>query len=201
MSVTSECSGSRDGRNGCRPTACTAAGMRCRSRRRDRFADAPDTLHGPVPGPLVLFRVAIAAGLTLVRPGLDEILDDETRPAEEANPLAVGDLEVDLIAPIDAVQAKVVVDQRAREAILRHVLADKADGGRAAEGKEPTGTEDAADFGHRPVGIGERHRAPVAEDNVERRIGEGDVLGTRLHQRKGSPRFGLTGASMVELSR
>src|SRR5438270_12746678 len=151
------------------------------SRRSRRFAQLPDILDGPVPGPLGFSRVPVGAGRSAGWASLDQVFHHQVCLAEEPDPLPVGQLEVDLIFPLQAVQAEVVIDEGSLELVRLHVLAEYGDWRRGGEGKKPAATEQPGRLGNGTPGVTEGHGSPIAEDDIEAAIRQWHILGAGLN--------------------
>src|SRR5262245_15824448 len=82
-----------------------------------RLARLPDVLGGPGARPLERCVLRVGGGRAGRRPQLDQILDDEPVPAEEADPGAVGTLEGDGVPGRDPRELEVGGAQGRAEAI------------------------------------------------------------------------------------
>ena len=130
----------------------------------------------------------------------DEVVDKEAVTAEQSDPLAVGQHEVDRLAVGDPLHAERRAMQGRRDGPVLVEAHDSQRGG-VAEDEAAFRAKHTCDLRHAVVRIGERHRPVVAEHEVERRARERDRLGTRLHQRHvgaGPGRIRELGSGQVE---
>ena len=74
-------------------------------------------------------------------------------------------------------------------------------GERVAEREQPARPKQPRDLGHGPVRVGEGHRPVVAEDDVERRVGQRHLLGAALDQREVDAGLGHQPPGVLELAR
>ena len=105
------------------------------------FAQLPDVLHGPVPGPFVFGLAAVCAGSTGRRPRFDQVLNHEAVSPEEPDPLAVGQLEVYLVWPLQVCHAEVIVEEGALDLVRLYILTHNGDRRRGRESEKPPGPE------------------------------------------------------------
>src|SRR5215207_7557492 len=127
-----------------------------------RFADLPDVLGRPAAGPLQRDQVV---GRLRVRSGaqLDQVLDGKSVGSEQADPLAVGELEVDALVALEAAQLEIVVLRTLVHGLALLVPEDVQDRRRHREGQQAATAKQPSALGNQAPWIGEVERAVVAE--------------------------------------
>ena len=88
------------------------------------------------------------------------------------------------VALVDGVHPEIVEDEPVAGVLVVGRPGERLDRRGVAEREQAAGTKQPRDLGHGPVGVGERHRAVVAEDDVERRVRERHVFGAGLDERE-----------------
>src|ERR1019366_194767 len=174
---------------------------------RERPAGSPVTAHTPD----LLSRPAASpregSELRVRRRGarwgaqLDEVLDGQPVATEGPHPLAVGDLEVDraLTAGEDP-HAEVVGVQAGVLATGDPVIGQVQQRGRLAEHESTTRAEQPGHLRHRDGGVTERHRAVVAEHQIETGVPERGRLRAGGDEREPDLRGTLEVTGVAELS-
>src|SRR2546421_1920341 len=156
-----------------------------RSRLWCDLADDPYLLRRPATGPPAV-EVHEARVCVLRRPQLDEVVDDEAVVPEAADPFAVRELEVDGALPttvVEASNAEVGAPEAPADALALEVPGEVRPRRRVREHQPTAGAQQTCRLGDGPVGVAERHRAVVAEDDIERTVGERCGLGAGAHER------------------
>jgi hypothetical protein len=102
-------------------------------------------------------------------------------PTEEADPGSVGERRSDQIFAEPA-QGKIVELQPVGDMPLAIRPAEVKQGIVGAEGQQAAAAEHPGCLGHPPVGVGKRHRAEIAEHDVEACIAEGQDLRVCLQE-------------------
>src|SRR6266567_2629386 len=100
------------------------------------FAQLPNVLHRPAPGPGRLGCVTICAGGARGWLRLDQVSHHEARSPEEPDPVSIWQLKIHLVFPLQTMHPKVVVDQVVGEAVRLHVLTQELDRRAGREGEE-----------------------------------------------------------------
>ena len=118
---------------------------------------------------------------------LDQRLDPEAVLAEEPDPLAVGQVELGRLVRArrrsgacrsTAASSRGCV--RSRPSLQQHIDERR----RVREREQPARPQQPRRLRHRPVRVAERHRAVVAEDDVEARVRQRHLLGGRVDERE-----------------
>ena len=135
------------------------------------FASAshlPDLLRGPPLRPGRRYEVGVGRGRIRRRAQLDQVLDLEAVPAEQADPGARWQDPVDrAVVEVHAAQRVVVEMEPARLAFLLAIPREVDERVGGAEREQATRAQHTGDLGHRPLRIAEAHRAVIAEHRVE----------------------------------
>ena len=109
--------------------------------------------------------------------------------AKQTEPLTMRDLEVDgAVAELEAAEAEVRAVQLRVMTFAPLVPRQVQERRGLGERQEPAGAKQTCDLGHRHRGIAEAHRPVIAEDDVERRVPEGDCLPAGGDERDGNTR-------------
>src|ERR671919_3241954 len=154
-----------------------------------RLGNQPQVLGGPVPGPPQGDVVRIGRGGVWARAQVDQPLHLKAAVPEEADPLAIRELELDRLLVLLAPHPE---PGRVEAGVDPFGLWGPAhEQERAGDGeREPApGPEDPGHLGHGPLGVGEPHGAVIGQHEVEGAIAEGELLGAAVDQ--GDRRGGL----------
>ena len=80
-----------------------------------------------MPGPFILGFGAVGAGDSYSWSRFDQVFYDKAVAAEETDPLTIGQLEIDLVLPLQPRHAKIVVNQGSLYLVRDRVQAEKLD--------------------------------------------------------------------------
>src|SRR4051812_30051316 len=130
----------------------------------------PQVLARPGSGPLDV--AAVSRRRARRRPQLDQIVEDERVGAEQAQPVAIPQVERGAAAVLDIGRE---VEVRALQPVglpIRPIVVTEAvERARDVEREQPGRTQEARDFGDDAGGVTPRERSMVGEDDVEARVG------------------------------
>ena len=148
------------------------------------FAQFPDMLRWPFASPRRRHKVRVGRGRISGRLQLDQIFDEELMPAEQPDPLTVGQLIYNRVPILKAGEAEVIFDEVPSDGVLGDIEADVTNGARHAEGEQAPWPENARDFGNGRVRRRKRHGAVIAEHHLKCIIAERQPFGIALHERR-----------------
>src|SRR5271165_7136818 len=156
-------------------------------------ASAPDLLTRPPPRPCAIDEV-ILADAVFGWAELDQILDLEPVGAQEPNPVAVTEMELDrrVVGPLEPVHAEVRTNEAigGRDAIrvggTQHQQRAVAEEEKLAAGMQKSGRLGDPVIGVRPDG-----GTVLADDEIEGPVPERHLLPARAYERKPEPELGL----------
>src|SRR3954470_401531 len=166
------------------------------------LARDPDLFVRPLARPLGRdVRVVRVCLRTLGRIKLDETLDLEAVLVQQVDPLAVAEMELDLlrVAPLDATQVALRPQQTFGRAVEIHAERDER---RAAqEDQPPAGSQEARRLRDPAVRVGPDRGAVLGVHHVERLVGKRNILAVRFDQGEIEARLLLHPARGRELRR
>src|SRR2546421_8473337 len=164
------------------------------------FAQLPNVLHRPTPGPGGLGCVTICAGGAGGWLRLDQIFHHEARSPEEPDPVSVGQLKIHLVFPLQIAHPKVVVDQAVGEPVRLDVLTQELDRRAGREGEESSRSQQTRRLWNSSLRIAESHRSPVTENDVKAGIRQWHIFGTGFNQGEVYTCFLHEATGVLELS-
>src|SRR5208282_772866 len=123
--------------------------------------------------------------------------------SEEVNPDSVRRMELHRLhaSELETMLPEVRSDQSTGLPVGREVERHIAERTRGREDEPPALPKQPGGLRHRSFRVGERHRSPVAEDQVERRVPEREALRAPSHQRESEPGLSLQLPRARELGR